>query len=128
MSPSAVLPFWFSSRSSVGMYLVVLSGAIQAIRTGAHISVDFVTQRLSERQRWLLKAVTYTLILVCCLFITYSGYQYCTSVGNRRSSELRLQMKYIYAMFPMAGSLMTVYSLREVVQAWKRYFQKGGEA
>ena len=109
------------------LYLVVLSGAILAIRRGAHISVDFVSQRLNPHQQTLLKIVIYSFVLICCIFITYSGFLYCTSVGDRRSSELRIMMKYIYMMFPIAGILMSVYSLREVLDACRSYFKKGGE-
>lgn len=109
-------------------YMVVLFGSIRAIGAGAHISVDFVSQRLSPRGRTLLKIIVSALMLVCCLYITYSGYLYCTSVGNRRSSELRILMKYIYALFPAAGALMSVCSLREVVRAVRQYREKEGDA
>ena len=109
------------------LYLVVLSGAIQAVKSGAHISVDFISQRISPRNLQLLKAATYSLVFICCLFLTFSGALYCISVGNRRSGELRIMMKYIYAMIPIAGALMSVYALREAIQFCRKFLCKGGE-
>ena len=109
------------------LYLVVLSGAIQAVKNGSHISVDFISQKISPQKQQLLKMITYSLVFVCCLFLTYSGALYCTSVGNRRSSELRIMMKYIYTLLPVAGMLMSIYSLREAVRAGRRFFHRGGD-
>lgn len=106
------------------LYMVVLSGAVRAVKNSEHISVDFINQRLNERQQLLLRIITSVFILICCLFITYSGFLYATSVGNRRSGELRVLMKYVYSLFPVLGGLMSLYAVRNIVESSVRFFKK----
>ena len=114
-------------QEEVCMYLffiTVLAGSIRAVKNSEHISVNFINQRLNEKQQLLLKIIVSVFILVCCLFLTYSGYRYATSVGNRRSGELRIMMKYIYSMFPVLGILMSIYSVRNIAENCKNFFNK----
>lgn len=115
---------WQEEVSLYLFYIVIMMGAVMAIRNSAHISVDFITMRMSEQNRLLLKVVISILVFVCCLYITYSGYLYCTSVGARRSGELRILMKYVYALFPVSGTLMCIYTVRGIWEAGMEYYRK----
>lgn len=105
-------------------YIVVLAGSAQAIKNYEHVSVDFVSQRLSKRQQIMLRIVVSILVTLCCIYITSSGYLYTTNVGNRRSGELRILMKYVYSLFPVFGSIMSIYSVKNLVENCIQYFRK----
>lgn len=91
------------------------------IRSGAHIAVDFLPERLSPAgARWLravVAAFTFSAAIVFCI-AGYEATDLFKMVGQRTEMEWSFPIWWIYLSFPVGFAIMTSFALENFVAAF----------
>ncbi|NQV40788.1 MAG: TRAP transporter small permease [Candidatus Marinimicrobia bacterium] len=103
------------------IWIGVLGGAY-ALRTRAHLGIDIMTTKLHGRQKDMLMIGIYlAIILFSSLILVIGGIKLValTFSLNQISASLGIKMGYIYTVLPLSGSIMIIYSLDVILDAFK---------
>lgn len=81
----------------------------------AHISIDMVKDRFSQKGQKILTQIVYIILLVVMIYFTYQGYLLTENMMNfgQKSATLQLPMWIVYVSLPVGflfGSLRLVQS------------------
>lgn len=96
---------------------MVFMGAAALWREGAHFRVDWLEKTLSPRYASpLLKLLIALLSLLFLLVLTWYGWLL-TERSSASTPVLNLPIGIFYVSIPVAGALMSIYSLRDVLIA-----------
>lgn len=90
------------------------------IRTGAHIAVDFLPDRLSPTGTRWLRALIAALTLGAAIVFTIAGYEATElfmMVGQRTEMEWSFPIWWIYLSFPVGFAIMASFALEILVAA-----------
>jgi TRAP-type C4-dicarboxylate transport system permease small subunit len=95
---------------------LVFMGAAALYRESEHFCVDLLTCRLERRPSgFALSLFTEGLCAVFLILFTYYGYRL-TAAANDRSPILEWSRRLWYACIPLAGAIMTAYSIRNIAR------------
>ncbi len=111
----------FSSPSSwteeVARFLMIwvgLLGAAYAFRTGVHLGLDLLPNKLTGRSAEILKLFTLGAVIlfsVMVLVVGGSNLVVLTWELKQNSAVLGLPMAFVYSVIPAAGALICVYAI-----------------
>jgi TRAP-type C4-dicarboxylate transport system permease small subunit len=111
----------FSSPSSwteeVARFLMIwvgLLGAAYAFRTGVHLGLDLLPNKLSGRSAEILKLFTLGAVIlfsVSVLVVGGSNLVVLTWELKQYSAVLGLPIAFVYSVIPAAGALICVYAI-----------------
>lgn len=90
------------------------------IRTGAHIGVDFLPDRLSPKGARWLRALVAALTLGAAVLFCIAGYEATDlfmMVGQRTEMEWSFPIWWIYLSFPVGFAIMASFALEVLVAA-----------
>ena len=90
-----------------------LLGASYALYTRAHPGIDLLTGRLRGRQKKAAELSTWTLVFLFALFILLIGgirLVRLTYTLKQISPAIGMPMAWVYAVLPLSGVLMMIYS------------------
>ena len=117
----------FSSPSSwteeVARFLMIwigVLGAADAFRTGVHLGLDILPQKLTGRSAELLKQLTAFVIVLFSLTVLIIGGGSLASLTwelRQYSAVLGLPIAFVYSVIPTAGILICVYAIAAVTGA-----------
>jgi TRAP-type C4-dicarboxylate transport system permease small subunit len=109
-SPSS----WTEEVARFLMIWVGLLGAAYAFRTGVHLGLDILPNKLSGRSAQILKLFTLGAVILFCvavLIVGGSNLVVLTWELKQYSAVLGLPIAFVYAVIPAAGALICVYAI-----------------
>ena len=97
---------------------MIFLGAQELVRTRSHFVVDVLTERLSGTSVGRLSRVAVTLI-ECVMYTVICWYGWVWVLRSQAyfQSIPWLQVRWAYAALPVSAFFMSLYSLRDVVEA-----------
>ncbi len=106
----------------VGYLLVasVMLAAADALRSGEHIAVDVLTERLSARGRWLTLVFGLVAVGVCAALLVQQGMDtvaFSRMVGLLSNSALAVPMWIPQALLPLGGALLLLAAVAGLLVA-----------
>ena len=123
---------WIGLIESNELSLVYLTflGATWVLRKDKHVSMDMVTNRLSENSRWLYKAI----ILVPCAIVTLAIVWYSSQLTISRFQEglifrtgIDIPDGYYLVVIPVSSFFLFVQFLRNIYLYFERWRKPFGE-
>lgn len=104
-------------------YMAVLSAAL-AIRRGAHIRMTALDNYLPKKLVMTLDVLADVFVLLLGLMMLVVGWKYATGLGGRGFyvSLPKLSKFWQYFPVPLAGAVMIVFELEQIVDHIKAFF------
>lgn len=90
------------------------------LRSGSHIAVDFLPERLSPKPARTLRAVVALIAVIAGASFCYAGYEATAlfrMVGQRTEMEWSFPIWWIYASFPVGFAILTSFALENLLAA-----------
>lgn len=115
MSPS-------SYTEELARYLLIwigILGAAYAYRKKSHLGIDLLTKALPRRLRKKVEFLTLTLCFIfAAAVMVFGGVQLMmlTFELDQLSAALNIPMGYVYAIIPLSGGLICLYSVHQLLQ------------
>ncbi len=108
---------WTEEMARYNFVWVSLLGAVSALHYKRHLSVDILFETLkSEKLKKKLTVIGLLFILLFSLILTWTGWQYTKANINVNCEFGAFPLGIIYAIMPISGILLTVVSLRQIVE------------
>jgi TRAP-type C4-dicarboxylate transport system permease small subunit len=96
-----------------------LLGAAYCLRSGSHLGIDLLVTHLRGRARRAVKILAHSLVAAFALSTMVIGGAQLVRLAfhlNQISAALGIRMGFVYLAVPLAGTLMTVYSIESIAQ------------
>ncbi|MCM2561665.1 TRAP transporter small permease [Lutimaribacter sp. EGI FJ00015] len=90
------------------------------LRSGSHIAVDFLPERLSDRPSRVLRAIISLIAIWAGAVFCYAGYEATALfklVGQRTEMEWAFPIWWIYLSFPVGFAILTSFALENLLKA-----------
>jgi TRAP-type C4-dicarboxylate transport system permease small subunit len=88
------------------------------LRSGSHIAVDFLPERLSTTSARVLRGTVALIVIFAGVVFCYAGYE-ATSlfkmVGQRTEMEWSFPIWWIYLSFPVGFAIMTSFAIENLL-------------
>jgi TRAP-type C4-dicarboxylate transport system permease small subunit len=110
---------WTEELARFTLIWAGLLGAAYAYRTNAHVGIDILAGKLSNRGRRVLEVITAVCVIVFSLAVIVGGGSslvMLTAELEQTSASLGVQMSSVYAVIPLSGVLLTFYALVNIVE------------
>ena len=110
-----------SWTEELSRYLLVWSsfiGATVAFKKGAHISITFLLDIFSPRNRKILCTLSMLLMAIFFLVSIWYGFLLIKLQALQTSPAIGLKMRYIYTIIPVSFLTMLVHLWYEFLQLW----------
>lgn len=103
----------------------VFVGGSVAVRRNEHFQLAAAAQSLRGGKRALIETFNHLAILGACLFLMYFGYfNFLQGFGNFLQPS-GTPLAVITAAIPVAGVLMTLFTVERLVNGWRNGFEGG---
>lgn len=102
---------WSDEASRLLFIWTVFIGFAVGVRHRAHIGVDFVIDRLSPKQRWIVEMIQDSAILIFSLLFTVQGWITVRFSFLQRLPGLDVSIAWLYFAVLVAGVLMSIYAV-----------------
>lgn len=102
---------WSEEVARYAMIWVSMLGGGLAFRKGAHVAVEFVTDRLPHRARLVLKIIGGGAILFFLVLLLWYGIDVTQRVSRQTTAALRISMFWPYVALPLGAALMIYHML-----------------
>ena len=110
-------PHWTERFSTFIMVYYILFAAAVGVRERVHIGLVFLRDRLPRRGRLLVDIATNLLIFGFALALAWYGANTVDMRWNQTIPTLGLRTGMVYLPFPIAGVLMAIFALENILHA-----------
>lgn len=89
-----------------------------------HVSIDVLLNIMPEKARYIIRCISYVLITVVNALMVYLSIGWIAKAGNTYTNAMRVQLKYIYGIFPLGfsiGVLCSIIKLYLVITGKEKY-------
>lgn len=90
---------------------IVLLGASVCIREGSHVRLGLLIDLLPAVPRALWLRLVAALVLLFCLILVSSGWDYLARTTGRYSAAIRYPIEWLHIAAPVAGALGALHAL-----------------
>ena len=121
---------WLNANEFAGGLFVwgVFIGMGVAVRRDQHFRLTAVGEALSGRKRMVVESFNRLVILGVGLCMIFFGYRnYLTGFGSFLMPSIT-PIAVLYAAIPVAGLLISLFTIEELVNGWRYGFQTRGRA
>lgn len=90
------------------------------LRSGSHIAVDFLPERLSPEPARMLQAIIALIAIGAGVIFCYAGYEATAlfkMVGQKTEMEWAFPIWYIYLSFPVGFAILTSFAFESLLKA-----------
>lgn len=90
------------------------------MRSGSHIAVDFLPERLASRPARVLRAIIAIIAIGAGITFCYAGYEATAifkMVGQRTEMEWAFPIWWIYLSFPVGFAILTSFAVENLLTA-----------
>jgi TRAP-type C4-dicarboxylate transport system permease small subunit len=105
---------WTEELATFLMIWVGLLGAGVALNRGAHLGIDYIVSKMSQRKAMYVSLFVFTLIMLFSLLVMVIGgiqLVHRILITNQVSPALGLKMGYVYLAIPISGLFLVIYSI-----------------
>ncbi|NUT75896.1 TRAP transporter small permease [Pseudomonas sp. C1C7] len=107
---------WPEPTAILLMMVFTFIGAAASYRSGSHMAVAMLTDRLPPHLRKTMSLVAQLLMATICLFMTIWGTKLCLSTWNQFMSALpTLRVGITYMPIPVGGLLTLIFVLEKIL-------------
>jgi TRAP-type transport system small permease protein len=104
-------PGWSEELARFLMLWVTMLGSAAALRSGGHLAVTAVVDRLGPRALAIVLAVRDTLMVGACGLLVWQGLGFAALNAEQESAALEIPMTVPYAALPVGAALIIVMVL-----------------
>lgn len=117
-------PWLNANEFAIGFFVWgVFLGMGVAVRRDQHFRLTSAGQALRGRKRWLIESFNRLVILgVAICMIVYGYLNYLTGFGSFLMPSLT-PIAVLYAAIPVAGALVALFTVEELINGWARGFE-----
>lgn len=104
-------PFvWLEEIQLMCFLWIVFFGSGAAFRTGSHVSIEFIVDRLPEKTRKVVEILIYLVVIIVLSFYMVQGMRLINQlIGTQRATNIfKVPYSIIYAAFPIGCVLMII--------------------
>ena len=106
---------WTEEFARVGLIYLTFFGAAVGLRNKAHPSVDFIVSKLPFRISKFLDIIAELFVMAVSIVFVIYGWKYIVRMWNDHSTTYYYSKSYWYLGMPVAGVMMTIYGIRNIV-------------
>lgn len=113
---------WTEELAVFLLIWVALLGSAAALGRGAHLGIDYLTAKLSQKARNATEFVSFLSVLVFSLYVMlYGGIDLVKSTLElgQVSPVFGIKMGYVYLAVPLSGLFMSIYSFIGFAERFK---------
>ncbi len=113
---------WTDELARFALIWVSILGAAYISGKNAHITIDLISKKISERKRRQLEIVTSFIIALFVLVIFIIGgmrYIYISLKLGQTSAALEIPMGYVYLVLPISGVFILFFKIREIRKSYQ---------
>jgi TRAP-type transport system small permease protein len=111
---------WAEELSRYAFVWLVFLGSATAFYVRSHLSINILSEMISDRARTVLDLVLCLLVLIFIAFFVYYSYHLTLRTMTQTSPSLRIPMGYVYMSMPIAGVLIAFHGVGDAVIHIKR--------
>lgn len=104
-------PFvWLEEVQLMCFVWIVFFGSGAAFRTGSHVSIEFIVDRLPDVTRKIVEIIIYLVVIAVLAFYMKQGIKLINQLINtkRATNIFKIPYPIIYSAFPIGCSLMII--------------------
>jgi TRAP-type C4-dicarboxylate transport system permease small subunit len=110
---------WSDELAGLGFVWLTLLGSVAASRRRTHMVIGFLPKRFGLRGQRAIGFYVTAAILFFLGFMIWEGVVLTVATMDDKSAVLRMPVGVSYLSLPIAGLLMTAYTLREGWGLWR---------
>jgi TRAP-type C4-dicarboxylate transport system permease small subunit len=119
---------WAEELAGLAFVWLTMLGSITAMRKRSHMAINFLLDRLPPaKQRWMSLYIHAAIVFFLGV-IVWQGTTIFRETLSDYSAVLRLRIGWYYLSLPVCGSLMMLYSVRDIVRLLRGDTLGGAEA
>ena len=121
---------WLWLQEVTGTFFVygVFIGAAAATRRNDHLYLSAITERMTGRLRLTVETFNRLVVLAVALCMVYFGYiNFRQGFGSFRMPSMT-PIASLYAAIPIAGVLISLFTIEQLVNGWRNGFESADEA
>ncbi len=117
-----IFRFFFTALSwseEVARFLLVWSSLLAAaigFKRGSHISVTFLVTRFPEKIKKTLGVIAYIFEAIFFFIVIIFGITLMKVQSSQTSAALLISMSYIYAIYPIGGSIILLHLIAHILE------------
>lgn len=117
---------WMEEVQLICMVLIVYFGISAAVRSGSHVAIDMIVDRLPKGARRIIETVIWGIVVLVLSYLFWQSRKIVLQMaaGNRTTNILEIPYKYVYASVPI-GCILTIINFS--IEYYNRIFGKGNE-
>ncbi len=121
-------PWLNANEFAIGFFVWgVFLGMGVAVRRDQHFRLTAVGQSLRGRKRWLVETFNRLVVLAVAICMVVFGYiNFLTGFGSFLMPSLT-PIAVLYAAIPVAGVLVALFTVEELINGWNRGFEAPAE-
>ena len=121
-------PWLNANEFAIGFFVWgVFLGMGVAVRRDQHFRLTAVGQSLRGRKRWLVETFNRLVVLGVAICMVVFGYiNFLTGFGSFLMPSLT-PIAVLYAAIPVAGVLVALFTVEELINGWNRGFEAPAE-
>ncbi|MFA6506738.1 MAG: TRAP transporter small permease [Treponemataceae bacterium] len=110
---------WSEELSCFLLVFVSVLGAAIAFKRGSHLSITFLSDRLSPMLKKLVATCVSLLGIGFFGIVAYYGAVLMQSESGQLTPAMQISMTWIYLMYPIFGFVTVIHLLDGMIDAWK---------
>ena len=118
--------YWGEEFQLLCMVIIVFFGAGAAFRTGSHIAIDFLVDRLPLKLRKVIAAIIYCVAIAVMMYFLIQSSVFVRQmyITKRITDILRIPFFIIYMAFPIGWSLIII---NYTITTYQEYIKPGNK-
>ena len=119
---------WLQEVTSTFFVYGVFIGAAAATRRNDHLYLSAITEKMTGRLRLTVETFNRLVVLAVALCMVYFGYiNFRQGFGSFRMPSMT-PIASLYAAIPIAGVLISLFTVEQLVNGWRNGFESADEA
>jgi len=110
---------WSEELSNFLLVFVSLVGSAVAFKRGSHLSITFLSDRLSPTAKKAAASLVALLGIGFFAIVAVYGADLMRSEASQLTPAMQIPMFWIYLMYPIAGTVTAIHLLDGLVDIWK---------
>ena len=104
---------WTEEASTYLVTYITFIGGIAVMIRGEHLTIDLVTEHVSEKMRAWFQVIYCAVFLFVCGYLAFYGAQLCLSplIYKSRSIAMQIPKVIVYAVMPFSMGLSVIYNV-----------------
>ena len=107
---------WTDELSRICLVWLAFTSSALGIRYGSHIRIDSLYNVMPKKVRAVLDWLGYLCVIVFSAVVIKYGFQLCASTIHQLSTALRWPMGVIYAVVPVSGIFMILFTVEAMLK------------